>query len=127
MGKSIATVKRWISLLALPADIQEEIDYPDSFISVRHIEYVSALKDQEAMKKVLQMIKREHLTTRETIKVVAKFKKDENNYAKKIRGFLRVIDKIAAKIDFLDDKEREEIKILVKNLADIATEILQKL
>jgi len=53
-GKSPITFIRWLSLLALPEDLQKKVDSPNSPITSRHIEHLLKLEDFQTMRKVVQ-------------------------------------------------------------------------
>ncbi len=126
IGKTPATIVRWLSLLELPVDIQKKVDSPNSPITSRHIESLLKLKDLALIKGVIEVVERENLSSNETGKLVKRITKRRVNDP--LKSAIRNIETIAKMITFIEGKKeigklKEELLII----RDLSQELLEKL
>jgi ParB family chromosome partitioning protein len=126
IGKTPATIVRWLSLLELPEDIQKKVDSPNSPITSRHIESLLKLKDIALIKSVIEVVERENLSSNDTGKLVKRITKRQANDP--LKSAIKSIEAIAKRITFLEEKkEIEKLKEELLIIRDLSQELLEKL
>ena len=61
LGKSIRTVRRWLSLLKLPGELQEKLDDPNGVFTPKHAGEILKLKDIQSQLEIVALIENEKL------------------------------------------------------------------
>ncbi len=128
IGKSARTLDRWLYLLTLPEEIQQKIDSPDSIITVKHIENVMKLKDLELIKKLIQLIEDEKLSTGKTKEIVEKMTKKKSSHFSSLDNIEKSLKHIEKKIGHIEDKkEKDDIKSRLYKLKTLMESLIDKL
>jgi ParB family chromosome partitioning protein len=126
IGKTPATIIRWLSLLELPQDIQKKVDSPDSPLTSKHIESLLKLKDITLMKGVIELIEKENLSSSDTGKLVNHIAKKKANDP--LKSAIKNIEAIAKRITFVEKvSELEKINEELLIIRDLVEELLEKL
>ncbi len=79
LGKSIRTVRRWLSLLKLPGELQEKLDDPNGVFTPKHAGEILKLKDIQSQLEIVSLIESEKLSAQETKEIVKHRKNDEKS------------------------------------------------
>jgi len=131
LGKSLKTLRRWVSLLSLPDEIKEQLRSPDSPITSRHVEELLKIKDITLMKEVAKFIEKEHLSSSQTRDLVKEIKKRGSlkvgykpflNYISRIEAYLSALPSSRLKKD-----QREKIKNDLIRLREKIDQFLTKI
>ena len=98
LGKSLRTLRRWVSLLSLPDDIKEKLKDSNSPLTARHIEELLKLKDIDLIKEVINLIENEDLSTGKTKEIVKTMKTKRSvgyksiiNYVERVENYLTIV------------------------------------
>ncbi len=131
LGKSLKTLRRWVSLLNLPDEIKEKLKDPNSPLTSRHIEELTKLKDIDLMKEVIKLIEEDHLSSTQTKELIKEIKKDKTQ---KIgyKSFLNYINKVDSYLDSLPKRrlkrpQKDELKRNLYSLKEKIGKILSEI
>lgn len=124
IGKSPITLIRWISLLDLPEEIQEKIDDPNSPITSKHIEQLSKIKDINLIKKIVNIIEENNLSSEEVSNMVSTIKRLKEQ---SLKSAIKNVQNVVSVVDFLDKNNIEKLKAELATLKDLLKELEEKL
>ena len=129
LGKSPKTVERWLSLLKLPAELQDKLDDPNGVFTPKHAGEILKLKDIQSQLEVAALIEGGNLSAEETKEVVKSKKEDTKKiettsptlFAKTTTKWITQVKSLNFEKVKADSKNKllKEIEIMEKQIEDL--------